>query len=114
VLLITDPACRVACKLPRTEAFGIVRGSGVAVNGEVNLEVLCAVRPCRVDYLPKDDVILKDDEVLTSGLGGVYPEGLLVGYVTRMATAQSGLYQSADLMPAADMGALKYVFVVKR
>lgn len=112
VLLITDPNCRVSCRFERTEAFGVARGSGVAMNGDMNMEMLCAVKPFRVDYIAKGHHIFKGDRVVTSGLGGLFPEGLLVGRVTRAGLDESGLYRRATVEPAADVGALKHVFVV--
>lgn len=112
VLLLTDPNCRVACKFARTEAFGIARGSGVAVNGDVQLEMLSAARPFRVEYIAKAHHILKGDKVVTSGLGGIFPEGLLIGRVTRAGLDESGLYRRAIVEPAADIGSLQYVFIV--
>ncbi len=112
VLLITDPSCKVACKAPRTGAFGIVRGMGVSIAGSTKIEMLCAAKPCRIDYVPKDDKISEGDEVVASGLGGTFPEGVLLGRISEAGIDQSGLYQRADVVPAADMLRLKYVFVV--
>ena len=112
VLLITDPNCRVACKLADTGAFGIVTGEGTSVAGEARLEMLYAVRPCTMKYMPIDGEVLENMEVVTSGLGGVYPEGLLLGRVARVYRDPDKLYRRADIAPAADMNALRYVFVV--
>ena len=65
-----------------------------------------------MDYIPRDQKIFENDEVMTSGLGGVYPEGLVVGTVSRMDMDPSGLYQRADVVPSADLSDLRYVFVV--
>jgi rod shape-determining protein MreC len=112
VLLITDPNCRVACKFSRTGAFGIVRGGGMPVRKTSDLEMLYSHSLSRMDYVSRDDEIWVNDEVVTSGLGGVFPEGLLVGHVKKVDIDPAGLYQRADLVPAADIGKLRYVFVV--
>lgn len=112
VLLVTDPNCRVACKLADTGAFGIVTGAGPAVAGETRLDMLYAVRPCRMDYIPKNQDVVKNMEVVTSGLGGVYPEGFLLGHVADIHDDPDKLYRRAEIVPAADMYALQYVFVV--
>lgn len=112
VLLVTDPNCRVACKFSRTGAFGIVRGGGLPLKKVVSLEMLYSPSPCRMDYISREDEIWGHDEVVTSGLGGVFPEGLLVGYVKKVDIDPSGLYQRADVEPAAELGKLRYVFVV--
>lgn len=112
VLLITDPICKVAVKFPRSGGFGILRGGGISLTGNSALEVLCAPDPCRMDFIGKDAPLSRGDEVVTSGLGGVFPAGLTVGCVQKAYMDRSGLYQHADLAPAADMGALSRVFVV--
>lgn len=104
VLLLVDPNCKASARLPRVDSFGIVRGAGVSLRGEA---------ACRMDFIDKDADVRPGDEVVTSGLGPVFPAGLLIGYVERAHRAESGLYQSADIVPAADMAALRYVFVVQ-
>lgn len=112
VLLIMDQMSRVACKFLRTGGFGIVSGTGVKIAGDIKLEMLYAVQPCFMEYISKTEKILGGDEVVTSGLGGVYPEGLLLGRVAKFSLDPSGLYQRADIVPAADIGTVRYVFVV--
>ncbi|MDD4871282.1 MAG: rod shape-determining protein MreC [Kiritimatiellae bacterium] len=112
VLLITDPNCRVACKFSRTGSFGILRGGGMPFRQAVTLEMLFSPSPCRMDYVSREDEIWVRDEVVTSGLGGVFPEGMLVGYVKKVDIDPTGLYQRADIIPAADLSKLRYLFVV--
>jgi len=112
VLLLTDPNCKVSCRVTRTGAFGIVRGAGVSLGGNGRAEMLCAARPFRMEYIAKEEDVQGGDEVVTTGLGGVFPEGLRIGRVTRSRIDSSGLYQRADIMPAADLAALRYAFVV--
>ncbi|MBM4142933.1 MAG: rod shape-determining protein MreC [Lentisphaerae bacterium] len=112
VLLVTDPNCKVSCRIRRTGAFGILRGMGMSPGGTGRAEMLSASGAFRLEYVPKESEMRVGDEVVTSGLGGVFPEGLLVGRVTRQRLDVSGMYQRADVMPAADMASLRYVFVV--
>ena len=112
VLLMTDPNCKVSCRVARTGAFGIVRGAGVSLGGKEYAEMLCAARPFRMEYVSKEEDVQGGDEIVTTGLGGVFPEGLRVGRVVRSRVDTSGLYQHADIMPAADMASLRHVFVV--
>ncbi|OGV42256.1 MAG: rod shape-determining protein MreC [Lentisphaerae bacterium GWF2_57_35] len=103
VLLISDPTCRVSAQIIRTGAFGIVSGSGPTERGQVT---------CRMEFINKTVSIQPGDEVITSGLGGVFPKGLLVGYADKVVMDESGLYQRADVIPRADLGLLEYVFAV--
>lgn len=112
VLLLTDPNCKVACKTARSGAFGILRGAGVRLSGRPAMEMLASVNPAVMNYLPTGYDIQEGDVVLTSGLGGVFPEGLPVGRVGHVRLHESGLYQQADVVPAARMETLRYAFVV--
>ncbi|MDI6774709.1 MAG: rod shape-determining protein MreC [Verrucomicrobiota bacterium] len=112
VLLITDPNCKVACRFPRTGALGILRGMGVSAGGDAQLEILFGVQPCQLDYISRTREILPGDEIVTSGLGGVFPEGLLVGHVARVEMDRSGLYQRAEVAPGAHLEGIKHAFVV--
>lgn len=114
VLLITDPNSKVATKIEDSDAFGIARGRGIQRNGSrwAGLEMLAAIRPVELNYLPASFAIKQGDQVVTSGKGHVYPEGLPVGRVVSVKPHESGLYQQATVIPSAQMHALRYVFVV--
>lgn len=112
VLLITDPNCRVACRLRRTGGLGVVRGAGVRPTAEAGLDLLYLVEHLKMDYIPRHQQLENDDIVLTSGLGGIFPEGIRVGRVIRTDMDPGGLYQRARLQPSADLRRLKFVSVV--
>jgi rod shape-determining protein MreC len=103
VLLISDPSCRVSAYVPRVRAHGVTSGRGLSPRG---LPLL------RMQFIDKDADIRPGDEVVTSGLGGTYPRGLLIGYVERIVMDDSNLYQVADIAPTADLGRLAYCFVI--
>ena len=102
-LLISDPGCKVSARIVRTGAFGVVAGSGPAKSGQA---------ACQMAFINKNVPVLPGDEVVTSGLGGVFPKGLLIGYVDKIYKDETGLFQRADILPKADLGMLTYVFVV--
>lgn len=112
VLLISDPNSRVACKFQRTGGFGILVGAGVAMQGDVRLSALSAVNPCVMNYVSMEEKAEAGVPVLTSGMGGIFPEGIPVGYVGRAEEDRSRLYWRTEVSPSADLSALKYVFVV--
>lgn len=58
--------------------------------------------------------IEKGDKVMTSGLGGIMPAGLLVGTVTATGTDNYGLASKVTIKPAADISNLSYVTVAVR
>jgi len=105
VLLISDPDCRISARIARTGSFGLVRGRGSDARG----------RPvCAMSLINRDIEVRIGDEVVTSGLGGVFPAGIRIGYVESVERDESGLYQQAGVVPAADLGLLEFVFVVKK
>lgn len=58
--------------------------------------------------------VKKGDKVVTSGLGGIFPKGLLIGEITEITTDDFGLTKTAYVKPAADFSMLEDVIVVKR
>lgn len=103
VLFLVDPNCKISARLSRMDAFGVLQGQGVSLQGD---------SLCRMDFIMKEADIAPGDEVVTAGLGGVYPPGLMLGYVSRVYLHKSGLYQTADIIPAADLRAINFVFIV--
>jgi rod shape-determining protein MreC len=102
VKLLSDPSCKVSVRLSRSGVFGVTAGLG-AKPGEQPA--------CRMDFISKTASVEEGDEVVTSGLGGVFPKGLLVGHVVRVETEPAGLYQTAWIDSAAKLGELEYAFV---
>ena len=49
----------------------------------------------------------------TSGLGGLFPKGLLIGAVVRVETEEHGISNYAVVRPAVDFAGLKRVFIIK-
>lgn len=103
VLLLIDASCRVSAQTRETGAFGIVRGRGVSRRGEPL---------CRMEFISVGVPVRPGEEVISSGLGGVYPRDIVIGRVKDVHVDTSGLYQNSDIIPAADFGFLDFVFVV--
>lgn len=102
VLLLTDPNCHVSARIPRVNGFGIVTGQGVGWGGQTLL---------KMRFINRNVPVRPGDEVITSGLGGVFPPGLRLGRVQRVDNPASGLHQEVQIRPAADFGAIHYAFV---
>jgi len=112
VLLITDPNSRIAVMAGPGGAYGIMRGAGVRMTRDVPLEMLAVALPGELDFVPREAPLTPGARIVTSGLGGLFPEGLAVGRVGTVSLDPSGLYQRATVHPSANLAALKYVFVV--
>lgn len=98
VLLIVDRRSRVGGVVERTRETGVAGGS--------------SFNTLRLDYLPRRCEAKPGDRVVTSGLGGVYPRGLVLGEVISVYDGESGLANCADISPSVDFSRLEAVFVV--
>ena len=102
VLLVSDFACNVSARIRRTGSFGLVTGCGVSLKG---------YPVAQMRFIHKDAPVRVNDEVVTSGLGGVFPRNILIGYVVAVRTEETGLYQVADVLPKAVVNLTDVVFV---
>jgi rod shape-determining protein MreC len=98
VLLITDYNSAVDCVVERSRAKAIVEGKGE--------------NRCQLKYLLRAEEVAVGDIVVTSGLGGNFPKGLMVGEVKKVDKKGHGVFQYAELAPSVDMTRLEEVFVV--
>jgi rod shape-determining protein MreC len=119
VLLLSDANSRVACELDPPPAGtvavrGVLCGGGGRAVGEGELQFLYVIDPLRLRFLKRDVEVPPQTRVITSGLGGVFPGGIKVGYVLDSAEDAGGLYRDAEVMPAADLGNLRLIFVLAR
>lgn len=65
-----------------------------------------------LEYLNDSNKVLPGDTVITSGKGGMFPDGLLVGYIVEVTSDESGLSDCAIVEPAADLDNIMDVFVI--
>ncbi len=98
VQLLYDPACRVAAIVQASRAQGLVTYSGG------NYLTLRDV--------PIEESALPGDSVVTSGLGGVFPEGLFIGTIMRSGEMDGGLFHDIRIFPGARFDAIDEVFVI--
>ncbi len=64
--------------------------------------------------IPADAKVAKKQNVVTSGLGGIFPEGLPIGKVVKVVPDEYGLTQTAYIKPGADFYDIENVMVIKR
>ena len=68
---------------------------------------------CKMDYIPLEVDVEVGDIIETSGLGGIYPKGILIGEVIEVRKTNSELDRYAIIQPAADFKRLEEVYVLK-
>lgn len=67
-----------------------------------------------MERITSEKEIKEGEEVVTSGLGGVVPRGLLIGTVSEVTYDKYGLSQRVYIDPAADFDQIRYVLVINR
>lgn len=102
VLTILHPSFNAAGVVSRTRDNGILSGnSAYAQDGA-----------CTFTNLPRDTLAAVGDEVITTGLGGVYPPDILIGRITELLPESSGKSIYAVVEPGVDVRSVKHVFVI--
>ncbi len=96
---------------PDSSLSGIISKSldYVIVSGDINLE---SEGLCRIDQIPIDLDLSVGDTIETSGIGGIFPKGLLIGTVKEIVRGKSELERYAIIQPAVDFRRLQEVFVL--
>lgn len=65
-----------------------------------------------ISYFDRDLPVKVGDLIVTSGLSGKFPPGLIVGYVSDVRRPADSLYMDLDVTPAQDLDATRSVFVM--
>lgn len=103
VLLLTDARRAVSAIVQRSREPGEV---GIVENAPEIPGFL------RMSNLPREANIQPGDTVISSGLGGIFPKGLVIGHVLEIGEDEYGILKQALLRPAANFNRLEEVFVV--
>ncbi len=98
VMLISNKESSFDAKIANSEIFGIIRGKG-------NFKIV-------FDLIAKEKEIKKGDLVISAALGGIFPEGLLVGEISEVKKIDIEPWQSAQLEPAFDIGELEKILII--
>ena len=99
---INARASFVAGRLRDARYDGLVQGLGTGSNTLLMRHVNSAA----------GDVIGAGEQVITSGLGGVFPSGVLIGAVRAVREETNGNALDIELDPAIDVARLEYLFVI--
>lgn len=98
VMLLTDPASAVNARLQTSRADGIVEGQ--------------LTPSLRMRFIPQEATVQTGEVVLTSGLGGNFPPGLVIGQVVSVERRDVDLFQTAEIHPTVDFNRLEIVLVI--
>jgi len=98
VLLIIDARSSVNALVQSSRASGVVEG---VVGGGLVMR-----------YISQDQPVSVGDVVLTSGLGGNFPKGLVIGQVVAVHQQDIEMFQQAQVRPTVDFSRLERVLVI--
>lgn len=101
VVLIADENCKVAASVEGSREQGILMGSRISTDSSPRL---------MLRFLSREADLESGQRVYSSGVGGVFPPGLLLGRVVSFSSGE--LDGSAVISPAVDLSTLEDVFVV--
>lgn len=102
VMTILHPSFNAAGVVSRTRDNGIITGS----------EDYAAEGLCILSNLSRSTLTKANDQVITTGLGGVFPPDVLVGVVQELVPEASGKSTIAVIKPGADPRTVKHVFII--
>ena len=99
VLLITDHQSGVDAILQESRTRGTIQGQGDTLS---------------LEYVVGDAEVKIGERVLTSGMDGVYPKGLLIGVVTQVVPARGAgkMFQSVIVSPTVEFSRLEEVLLI--
>ena len=102
VMTILHPSFNAAGVVSRTRENGILNGNTDYAGGGL----------CTLTDLERTSETQMGDQVITTGLGGVFPPDLLVGTVQEVVPEASGKSSLAVIRPGADPRTVKHVFII--
>ena len=117
VKLLSDSSVKVSCSLETGDptlgaVYGIVSGTGTQTVAQTEITVLYVVNPLRIGHLKNGFTPPPRTRLVTSGLGGVFPKGILVGYlISGTREDDTKLEREGDVAPAVDFPSLEEVFI---
>ncbi|MFQ5811019.1 MAG: rod shape-determining protein MreC, partial [Armatimonadota bacterium] len=106
VRLLLDKDSAVGAIIQRSRYDGMIYGPDPSAADQNAL---------RMNYVSKEADVRVHDQIVTSGAGMIYPKGLLIGEVVSVGRClASDVSKTATIRPAADLGRLEYVRVLRR
>ena len=98
VALISNQEISFNVEIQEKELEGVMRGRG-------NLKLF-------LELVPKEKEIKEGDLLITTSLGRIFPEGLLVGHITKVESSDIEPFQMARVNPIFEIGKVEILFVI--
>ena len=101
VRLITDPEMNVSARLATSGVLTSIKGNGASAL-------------LRAEEIKPDQPVAEDEAVVTSAIGGNYPDSIPIGRVVRAEAVAGVSYQRVEVEPVTDFARLEFVSVLLR
>lgn len=101
---LLDADFSVSAMVVRTRDIGVVRG---------NLSLM-RKGLCELKYISKDSKVKINDVVITSGMGEIFPKGIVIGRIVQIRNDKFELTKNILIKPAVDIENIEYVMVIKK
>lgn len=117
---VTDvnPTSSKVTLLTTRDETAVLTSAEIVLEGETVFGVVNGYDPNRdlliMDQIIADSEIELETDVVTSGMGGLVPRGLLIGTVAEVSLDNHGLGQRVFIKPASDFKDIRYVTIIKR
>jgi rod shape-determining protein MreC len=98
ILLLIDESSNIDAIVQRNRAQGIIRGAGS--------------RGYILKYISKTQDVEEGDVIISSGIGGVFPKGMMIGQVNHVDQQEAGLFLKINVAPSVDFSKLEEVLVL--
>ena len=96
---------------PRAAMGATVHSTGLTAVAEGDFSLMAGGQ-LKLTYVFENSVLELGDTVLTSGAGGVYPAGLVIGKISDVASEEAGYGQYGVVTPSAELESLSQVFLI--
>lgn len=106
VQLMLDPSFRASALDQRSRVLGIIKSKAGFV--------------LRLDNVPLPEDVKVGDQIISSGLGGIFPPGIKIGVVTSVESEETfskedysfGIFKIIQIDPSVDFSSLEELFVL--
>ena len=98
ILLLIDESSNIDAVVQRNRTQGIIRGAGA--------------RGCIMKYISKTQDVREGDTIVSAGIGGVFPKGLMIGLVHHVDKQEAGLFLKISVTPFVEFTKLEEVMVL--
>lgn len=100
VLLITSSNSKIPALIQESRVEGLIKGSG----GNILF----------MDLVSKDVKVEENQTIITSGIGGDFPKGILIGKISEIESAENKMFQKIEVEPAIKTEKIEKVFIITK